>query len=183
MLAIPLFAVAALTATAHAQPGCVGLGYTCGARPCCNPFPCGGDARSCPHGITPCCVPRRGEFDQAMLTNIKNAQEIVKAAEAPFFEALAVADAKERAEQVADAETKPSSDRSWMETIVKALFKEDQATCEGTANACTANSQCCSKNCRCQLVMSKVCCAFPPGEDPEEEGYYVRRSNLRNDLN
>ena len=182
MLALGLFVAGALTSTAHAQPGCVGLGYACGSRPCCNPFHCGGDAVSCPHGITPCCVPIRGAFDQAMLTNIKNAQEMVKAAEAPFFEALAVADEEKRAKNLAKTEAKASSDKSWMGTLVNALFKKDEATCEHTANACTANSQCCSKNCRCNFVVSKVCCAFPPGEDPEEEGYYIRRGNLRNDL-
>ena len=57
----------------------------------------------------------------------------------------------------------------------KEASKHLNLTCEGTANACTANDQCCSKNCRCQLVTSKVCCAFPPSEPPSAADVLVRR--------
>ena len=187
--ALPLLLLAAaLVTTAHAQPGCHGLGYTCsggGHGNCCNPWFCSGKKVDCPHGLAPCCIPTRGKFDRAMLTAAKDAQEMVKAAEKPFFEALAEADEEERIERLA-IEAQPPSEQTWAENVVNALFKnekKDEATCEHTANACTANDQCCSKNCRCHLLMSQVCCAFPPGEDPEEENYNVRGgSNLRNDL-
>ena len=51
-------AVVFAAGTAHAQPGCVGIGYVCKRSPCCNPFRCCYRDKTCPRNIKPCCVPR-----------------------------------------------------------------------------------------------------------------------------
>ena len=70
------------------------------------------------------CVPYKDYF----------AQEMAKAAVVPYFEAQAEANEEERAERLAiaaDEEAQPSSEQTWVETVVNALFKNEKKRSSG----------------------------------------------------
>ena len=137
-LTVALFTVAlALIAlnTVSAQPGCVGLSYQCSDHPCCNPFVCSNYCGGLP---TPCCSIRSlnsttEEYQGSKMMDAFKAIETAKKAELPLLEAA-----------------KRESDLLKLKTGVQ---------CEGTANACTSDSDCCSGSCQCKLIISNVCCA------------------------
>ncbi len=170
---LTLVALAAAAGTVHAQPGCVGIGYVCSRSPCCNPFRCCYADKTCPRNIKPCCVPRcpsaREEalglsadfllaIEQARDVDPKREPEKARALEKVIFAEIARADAVE-AEAEDKNKTKTVAQNMTMIDIRQKLVGAPEAQCLRTANACTANSQCCSKRCMCQLIISDVCCA------------------------
>ena len=78
-------------------------------------------------------VPLPAGVDGSHMVAMHKAIEMAKAAELPFL-----------------AAAKRASDAMKLETGVQ---------CEGTANACLSDSDCCSGSCQCMLIVSHVCCA------------------------
>ena len=171
-------AVVFAAGTVHAQPGCVGIGYVCKRSPCCNPFRCCYRDKTCPRNIKPCCVPRcpsareealglSAEFllaiERAPKIDVKRDVEEAHALEKVIFAEIARVDSAraEMAAEEAKNKTKAAQNMTMVDIKSKLAGKGlgGAQKCLRTANACTANSQCCSGRCMCSLIISTVCCA------------------------
>ena len=118
-----------LLSSAQAQLHCVGIGYKCDKNPRCNPFKCAGRGVDCPHRDGPCCIPVIPGFNSGEIDLAFKALMLAKEAEKPLLE-----------------EARRNSTASGLK-------------CNGTANACLKDSECCSGRCSCKMIISKVCCA------------------------